>query len=107
MNLHVKASFVAVEGRPGILPSWDLVNHNMDCLAELEMESPCILHVTKYKNRYGTAEDLKNVESVPVPMHTVWYVLIETSRSATPIAVCLKENFSSRRLMNKTQCPDF
>jgi hypothetical protein len=71
MNLHVKASFVAVEGRPGILPSWDLVNHDMGCLAELEMEIPCILHVTKYKNRYGTGEDLKNVESAH--MHTVWY----------------------------------
>jgi hypothetical protein len=53
MNLHVKASFVAVEGRPGILPSWDLVNHDMDCLAELEMEMPCIFHIIKYKDRYG------------------------------------------------------
>jgi hypothetical protein len=51
MNLHVKASFVAVEGRPEILPSWDLINYDMGCLAELEREIPCILHVTKYKKQ--------------------------------------------------------
>jgi hypothetical protein len=49
----MKASFVEVEGRPGILPSWDLVNHDLGCLAELEMEISCILHVIKSKDRYG------------------------------------------------------
>jgi hypothetical protein len=34
MNLHVKDSFVAVEGGPVTLPSWDFVNHDLGFLAE-------------------------------------------------------------------------
>ena len=47
MNLHLKASFVAVEGGPGISTNWDLVNHNLGCLAEREIL--CILYVITSK----------------------------------------------------------
>ncbi len=68
MHLHVKASFVGVEGGPGTLLSWNLINHNLGCLAEPEI--PCILHIIKPKTG-STARDLINVESFL--MNMVWY----------------------------------
>jgi hypothetical protein len=47
MHLHVKASFVVVEGGPGTFPFWDLINHDLGCLAEPEITF--ILHVIKPK----------------------------------------------------------
>jgi hypothetical protein len=39
----VKDIFVAVEDGPETLPHWDVVNHNLGCLAEPEIAF--ILHV--------------------------------------------------------------
>jgi len=55
MNFHVKASFMAVEGGP--------VNHDLGCLAELEIA--CILYRFVISPKTGTAQGLKNVESYP------------------------------------------
>ncbi len=52
MNLYVKASFVTVEGGP--------VNHNLGCLAELEIA--CILYRTSSsKDRWNPTHEYGSV----------------------------------------------